>query len=137
MALVLFFTVLFYCLVYFAAYSLLTVPLHQAFPIRDEMVEGFVHTVLIALIGTGVCCLLFFLRDKRIVPYAFAAMSVVVLLFFIAALMQPADKREAAYQFICLYMLAPTGVGNLVSWSLYRIFFRKPSKPAGEPGSAQ
>ncbi len=124
-ALTLFFTVLFYCAVYFAAYSLLTEPLHRSFPIRDAAVESAVHTAAIALIGTGVCCLLFFLPDKRIVPYGFSASLVVLLIFVTAAAAQPAGRREIALQFVWLYITPPIIEGNLISWTVYRIFFKK------------
>lgn len=123
-ALVLFFTVLFYCVVYFASYSLLTEPLHRFFPIRDEMVESAVHTAMIALAGTGVCSFLFLLPDKRIVPCGFSASFVILLIFIITAAARPAGRRGIALQFVRLYITPPVIMGNLVSWTIYRLCFK-------------
>jgi hypothetical protein len=79
----------------------------------------------IALIGTGVFCLLFFLPDKRIVPYGFFASFVVLLIFVTAAAAQPAGGREIALQFVRLYITPPIIEGNLISWTVYRIFFKR------------
>lgn len=51
--------------------ALLTGVLHDHLPLGGGMAENWIHCGLIAVVGTAVCCILFLLPDKRIVPYSF------------------------------------------------------------------
>ena len=75
MAVTVFFVDLLFCLGFGGAYALLTEPLHSLLPLGGGMPETVLHCLIIAVIGTAVCCVLFLLPDKRIVPYSFAAVS--------------------------------------------------------------
>ena len=78
MAVTVFFVDLLFCLVFGGAYALLTEPLHSLLPLGGGMPETVLHCLIIAVIGTAVCCVLFLLPDKRIVPYSFASLPVVI-----------------------------------------------------------
>ena len=67
MAVTCFFVDLLFCLVFGGAYALLTEPLHNLLPLGGGMPETVLHCLIIAVIGTAVCCVLFLLPDKRIV----------------------------------------------------------------------
>lgn len=72
MAVTCFFVDLLFCLVFGGMYALLTGVLHDHLPLGGGMAENWIHCGLIAVVGTAVCCILFLLPDKRIVPYSFA-----------------------------------------------------------------
>ena len=128
MALTVFFVVLLDCLVFGVAYALLTDPLHQLLPLGSGMVENAVHGTLISLAGTAVCCLLFLLPDKRIVPYGFAGLPVVTLMCVAAATQLEPGQRSLMIYVTLLYTLLPVLMGNLVSWTLYYKFWRGKSR---------
>lgn len=119
MALTVFFVVLLDCLIFAAAYALLTDPLHQVLPLGSAALENMVHGTLISLAGTAVCCLLFLLPDKRIVPYGFAGLPVVTLMCIAAATQLEPAARSMMIQVTLLYTLLPALIGNLVSWTVY------------------
>lgn len=125
MALTVFFVVLLDCLIFAAAYALLTEPLHQLMPFENSMVENAVHGTLISLVGTAVCCLLFLLPDKRIVPYGFAGLPVVTLMCIVAATQLEPAARSMMIAVTLLYTLLPVLIGNLVSWTVYYRLRRK------------
>ena len=80
MAVTIFFVDLLFCLVFGGAYALLTEPLHSLLPLGGGMPETVLHCLIIAVIGTAVCCVLFLLPDKRIVPYSFAGLPVITII---------------------------------------------------------
>lgn len=123
-ALAIFFAVLAFCLIYFVAFAFLTEPLHRLFGIQNPLTETVVLDLIISGIGTAACCLLFFLPDKRIVPYAFAAYPIVMVFFAVAALGMNVVKQSVILSLILLYALVPAVFGNTVSWVLYRKCFR-------------
>ena len=45
-------------------------------------------------ISTLLCCLLFLLKDKRVAPYGFAGLAVILLMFCAAAWMLPQETRS-------------------------------------------
>lgn len=114
-----------FALVYGGCYMLLTVPLHQYVSLGSPAVTNALHLLLIALAGTAVCCLLFLLRDKRLVPYGFAGLAVFLAAFYIAALLLPADRRGLMLYVISLYGLGPVLAGNAVSWAVYLTLRRR------------
>ena len=113
-----FFGALLFAVIFGLAYALLTVPL-QSLPIQNKTILTAVQIVLIALVGTLCCCLLFFLRDKRVVPYSFAGLAVMVMMFYIAALALDSTARVNMIYLVSLYGLGPAVIGNLISWSIY------------------
>lgn len=113
-----FFGALLFAVIFGLAYAVLTVPL-QALPIQNQAVLTAVQIILIAFAGTLCCCLLFLLRDKRIVPYSFVGLAVLVVMFYIAALALDSTARVNMIYLVSLYGLGPTMIGNLVSWSIY------------------
>lgn len=114
-----------FALVYGGCYMLLTVPLHQHVSLGSPAVTNALHLLLIALAGTAVCCLLFLLRDKRLVPYAFAGLAVILAAFYIAALLLPEGRRGLMLYVISLYGLGPVLVGNAASWAAYLALRRR------------
>ena len=73
MAVTCFFVDLLFCLVFGGMYALLTGVLHDHLPLGGGMAENWIHCGLIAVVGTAVCCILFLLPDKKIVPTALRA----------------------------------------------------------------
>ena len=85
MAVTIFFVDLLFCLVFGGAYALLTEPLHSLLPLGGGMPETVLHCLIIAVIGTAVCCVLFLLLDKGIVPYSFAGLPGVTIMCLVAS----------------------------------------------------
>lgn len=100
-------------------YALLSEPLYRAVSLGSETATTVVHALLIALAGTAVCCLLFFLPDKRVAPYGFAGLAVVLAMFYVAAAAMSAPARGNMMHLITLFGLAPVLVGNAAVWPLY------------------
>ena len=119
-----FFGALLFAVIFGLAYALLTVPLHNL-PIANEAVLSGVQTILIALIGTLCCCVLFLLPDKRIVPCSFVGLSILVVMFYVASMALDASVRMTMVSFISIYGLAPAVIGNLVSWTIYHKLERR------------
>jgi len=115
--------------VFGAAYALLVGPMYRHLYFGSDLISTTVHCILIALIGTAVCCVFFLLRDKRMVPYSFVGLAVLVLTFYVAAFqLEPAARATMLYV-VSLYGLAPVLLGNAVSWSIY-LKIRKPAPQA-------
>ena len=119
MAVTCFFVDLLFCLVFGGAYALLTEPLHSLLPLGGGMPETVLHCFIIAVIGTAVCCVLFLLPDKRIVPYSFASLPVITIMFLVASTQLEADLRGMMVYVTLLYTLLPILVGNLAAWTIY------------------
>ena len=100
-------------------YALLTEPLYHAVRLESTAATTAVHAILIALAGTAVCCLLFFLPDKRVAPYGFAGLAVVFAMFCAAALMLDEPARGNMLRLIAMFGLAPVLVGNAAAWPIY------------------
>lgn len=114
-----FFAALLFAGIFGAAYALLVGPLYHALDLGSDVTNTVVHALLISLVGTAVCCLLFFLPDKRLVPGGFVGLAVLVLMLYAAALMLQGEARSAMLSVVSMYTLAPVLVGNAVSWLIY------------------
>lgn len=77
------------------------------------------HTLIVAVIGTAVCCLLFLLKDKRVAPYSFLGLAVTLCMFYAAVLLLDGDARSLMLYLVTVYGLAPVLVGNAVAWPIY------------------
>lgn len=119
MALICFFVILLYCAIYGILYALLVEPLYKYMPLDGGSMSVAVHSIIIAVIGTAVCCLLFFLKDKRIVPYSFAFLLAVVIVFCLVTFSLDSQRRDMMLNLIMMYTLAPVMIGNIVSWLIY------------------
>ena len=108
MAVTCFFVDLLFCLVFGGMYALLTGVLHDHLPLGGGMAENWIHCGLIAVVGTAVCCILFLLPDKRIVPYSFASLPVITIMCVVAAFqLEPAARNMMLYVTF-LYTLSAT-----------------------------
>ena len=107
-------------LVYFGTAWLLAGPLFRAVSFGGEAVTSVFHTMIITVISTLVCCLLFLLKDKRVVPYGFVGLAVILLMFCTAAWMLPQETRGGMLRLFLSVGLPPVLVGNAVSWPIYR-----------------
>lgn len=114
-----FFAAVGYLCVYLVLYALLAEPLYRSISLPGTAATNAVHTLIVAVIGTAVCCLLFLLPDKRVAAYGFAGLAVALVMFYIGALLLDADRRDTMLQVITLYGLAPALLGNAVAWPLY------------------
>ena len=107
MAVTCFFVDLLFCLVFGGMYALLTGVLHDHLPLGGGMAENWIHCGLISVVGTAVCCILFLLPDKRIVPYSFASLPVITIMCVVAAFqLEPAARNMMLYVTF-LYTLMP------------------------------
>lgn len=100
-------------------YALLIDPLYHYLPLGGGTAASFMHSVVIACIGTALCCLLFLLPDKRVAPYGFAGLAVVMCMFYIAAAMLEPAAQAVIVQFVSMFGLAPVVVSNAVAWPIY------------------
>lgn len=110
---------LLYIAIFGVLYALLAEPLYHAVSLGSPTATTVCHTVIIAVIGTAVCCLLFLLKDKRVVPYGFFGLAVVLGMFYAAAILLEGDARSLMLYLITIYGLAPVLVGNAVTWPIY------------------
>ena len=106
--------------VYFCTAALLAGPLYRTVSFGGETVTSMLHTIIITVISTLLCCLLFLLKDKRVVPYGFAGLAVILLMFCAAAWMLPQETRGSILRLFLTVGLPPVLLGNAVSWPIYR-----------------
>lgn len=111
-------TLLFLC-VYGVLYALLAEPLYRHVTLSSPAATNVAHTLLISLVGTVICGLLFLLKDKRVALFGFVGLAVVLVMFYVAAFLMDADQRDMMLPLITLYGLAPALVGNAAAWPLY------------------
>lgn len=116
-------------LVDMAVFSLLYValaePLYRLFAFESDSATNLAHSLIIAAVGTAVCCLWFLLRDKRVAPYGFACLALFLSMFLLAAALLDAEARGVMLYVIAMYGLMPVLVGNAVSWAVYLRLKRK------------
>lgn len=110
---------LLYMVLFGVLYGLLAEPLYYAVSLGTPTATTVVHTIIIAVIGTAICCLLFLLKDKRVAPYGFFGLAVALCMFYAAALLLEDDARSLMLYLITIYGLAPVLVGNAVTWPIY------------------
>jgi hypothetical protein len=106
--------------VYFCTAALLAGPLYRTVSFGGGTVTSMLHTIIITVISTLLCCLLFLLKDKRVVPYGFAGLAVILLMFCAAAWMLPQETRGSMLRLFLTVGLPPVLLGNAVSWPIYR-----------------
>lgn len=115
-----FFAALLYVCIYGVLYALLAGPLYHHLQLPGTLLTNIVHTLIVSLIGTAICGLLFLMKDKRVALLGFAGLAVVLAMFYIAAFMLENEERALMLQIITLYGLAPAIIGNLFAWPVYR-----------------
>ena len=117
-----------YIVIFGVLYGLLAGPLYRAVSLGTSIATTAVHSVIIAVVGTAICCLLFLLKDKRVAPYGFSGLLVALCMFYAAALLLDGLARSNMLYLITAYGLAPVLVGNAVTWPIY--FRMKRANPA-------
>ena len=117
-----------YLFIFGVLYGLLAAPLYRAVSLGTPAATTAVHSLIIAAIGTAVCCLLFLLKDKRVAPYGFCGLAVALCMFYAAAFLLDGLARSNMLYLITAYGLAPVLVGNAVTWPIY--WRMKRSNPA-------
>lgn len=100
-------------------YALLAQPLYYAVSLGSPTATNVAHTLIVAVIGTAVCCLLFLMKDKRVAPYSFLGLAITLCMFYAAVLLLDGDERSLMLYLVTIYGLAPVLVGNAVSWPIY------------------
>ena len=100
-------------------YAFLAKPLYDTISLGSTAATVVVHGLIIAVLGTAICCLLFLLKDKRVAPYGFLGLAVLLLVFYAVAFLLEEDARPLMLYLITLYGLAPVLVGNAVTWPIY------------------
>lgn len=116
--------VLFLC-VFGALYWSLAEFLYANVYVYSETVSTLLHALLISILGTAICCLAFFLPDKRMVPLGFVGLGVILGMFCAAIPLLEADARMSMLRLVLLFGLGPVAVGNAVTWPVYRVFRRR------------
>lgn len=124
--------------VYLLAFMLLIDPLEQlmvnmlAAPVwLTNLVEGLVP----ALVGTALCCSLFFVfKDKRLVPVAYVWLCLYALILLIGMLVQLAMQDWSGFlQLYALCIPIPVLLGGVLSYKLYARHRREhPDTPVKE-----
>ena len=94
-------------------------PLYTYIRFDNDLLTTAVHAVLVALVGTGICCVTFLLKDKRIAPYSFAGLAVWLCMFYAAAFLLEGEGRVYMMKTITMFGLGPVLVGNAVTWPIY------------------
>ena len=107
-----------YLVIFGVLYGLLAGPLYRAVSLSTPAATTAVHSLIIAAIGTAVCCLLFLLKDKRVAPYGFCGLAVALCMFYAAAFLLEGLARSNMLYLITAYGLAPVLVGNAVTWPI-------------------
>ena len=113
--------------IYTAAYFFLIDVLESAFAASSVLVRNLFQSVLPGLLGTVVCCALFYVfPDKRLVPVSYLWLAALAL----AALLTMAFITEKEEFRIFLYffaMLVPSGLvsGGLISFLQFRRYRQK------------
>lgn len=100
-------------------YAVLSEPLYRVISLGNETATTVVHTLIIAALGTLICCLLFFLPDKRIAPYSFFCLAAILCMFYAAAILLDQPARSNMIILITMFGLAPVLVGNAAAWPIY------------------
>ena len=119
LALAAFGAALLYFCVFGFLYAVLAEPLYGHVRLGSPAATTAANSVIIALVGTAACCLLFLLEDKRVAPLGFAGLTVVLGMFYAAALMLEGEARSLMIQLITMYGLSPVLIGNAVAWPIY------------------
>ena len=129
MAVTCFFVDLLFCLVFGGMYALLTGVLHDHLPLGGGMAENWIHCGLISVVGTAVCCILFLLPDKRIVPYSFASLPVITIMCVVAAFqLEPAARNMMLYVTF-LYTLMPILVATRIVDAIFQAVQKTDAAP--------
>lgn len=78
--------------------------------------------------GIPCSCLIFFIKNKLVVPVGFSFLAIYYLIFLVV-LHRDYSGVELAYlsQMLHLYMLPPAVVGNLLGWGSYLLIKRRGS----------
>ena len=100
-------------------YALLAKLLNDTISLGNAVLTLAAQALIIAVLGTAVSCLLFLLKDKRIVPFGYLLLGVLLLVFYAAALLLEKEARPLMLYLVTLYGLAPVFVGNVVTWTIY------------------
>lgn len=98
---------------------LLAEPLYDLVQLESDFATTAIHSVIVALAGTAICCVGFLLKDKRIVPYSFGGLAVWLCMFYAAAFLLEGEGRIYMMRTITMFGLAPVLVGNAITWPIY------------------
>lgn len=102
-----------YCAIYGVLFGLLTAPLHNALRVGNEMATTILHSLIVSLAGTLVCCLFYLLPDKQIALGGFLFLAVLLAISCLATLFLKAEQRAVIGQLLLLYAAGPVIVGNV------------------------
>ena len=109
--------------VYFAAFYLLTDPIHNMLSAAPTAVEGLVNALLPAIAGTAVCALAHLICKPQTVLAAYLWLLVLSLAILITMLLMLRGQGGTALFLSLFVMLVPAplifGIGSAL-WCLYR-----------------
>lgn len=120
-----FFTTVAYLMVYGILIALLSEPLYRSVSLGNNAATAAAHSILISVPGTAICCLAFLIPDKRVAPYSFAGLAVVLAMFYVAVWMLPDESRSMMLQVVTMFGLGPVLIGNAAAWPIYLKIKRK------------
>lgn len=119
-------------LLFLVTYAFLLPPVSQAVVFQSGAASWAVQSLIVSGAGTALCCLFFLAPDKRMVPWGFVGLGVVLGMFCAAALMlEHPEDRDFMLRLIFAFGLPPVLVGNAVTWPIYLRLKR--SAPAPKP----
>lgn len=110
-----------YCAVFGVLFALLTDPLHDLINTGNERVSTLIHSLIISLIGTLICCLFYLLPNKKIAMGGFGFLALLLVIGFVISFFLEEGQRYIIQQLLMLYAAGPTLVGNVVGLVAYRV----------------
>ena len=107
-------------LLFLVTYAFLLPPVSRAVVFQSGAASWAVQSLIVSGVGTALCCLFFLAPDKRMVPWGFVGLGVVLGMFCAAALMlEHPEDRDFMLRLIFAFGLPPVLVGNAVTWPIY------------------
>lgn len=107
--------------IYAVVYAILTKPLYRFLSIPGQpLASSVIHIILIALVGSAVCCLTYLLPNRRIplLGYGWLAFFFVLLLI-LATVHFDGEERNNLFAILFGFGLGPVLVGNGLAWGIY------------------
>lgn len=114
-----------YCVIFGVAFAVLTDPLYRLMPLNNTVISATLQSIVISLVGAAVCCLFFFLPDKRVALGGFITLAILLAAAFLMTLLLSAPQRSVLWPMLALYGLGPVLVGNIAGFVLYQVLQKR------------
>lgn len=124
---------LFFCFIYGIFYSVLIDSLYRHIQLEGDILSSILHSILVSVFGTAVCCIFFILSDKRVVTGAFTFLFVFLMVAYIMIFSLDAEHQSMMAYFISIYGVCPVLIGNIVSRTIYYKHYKKKEDKPNRP----